>query len=261
MSKLAIIVIHYGSPKTTASCLRELRPKLGSHQLILINNTSSEISDLVAIIPGTALIDNRQNFGFAKAVNQGITLALSDKSITHVFLMNNDLRLSYGTFAQLLTTYSHHPSAGIVSPVLHHSEGYDWGGRYSPWTGIVKHRNWSNKPKTVLFVDHVAGAAMLLPRKLIDQLGPLDERFFLYYEDLDYCLRAKAAGYSIHINPEVVAEHQTSASSSLLKRTLDQWRSHILFVAKYLPRRVYPTAILTDLLFYPLITFKALLRL
>jgi hypothetical protein len=172
--------------------------------------------------------------------------------------MNNDLELSYGSFTELMRTFAKTPQAGIVSPILHHAGGYDWGGKYNPWTALVKHVNWNNKPKTILKVDHVAGAAMLISREAVERIGPLDERFFLYYEDLDYCLRAKDEGYTIHINPQVVAEHAVSRGSSRLGRTLHQWRSHIIFVAKHLPRTAYATALFTDIIFYPLITFKAL---
>lgn len=256
--KLTIIIIHYGKVARTEECLVKLAKKIDQHQLILINNTQDDIKALTKIIPGTELIDNRANTGFAKAANQGITLGLANKSVTHVMLMNNDLEIAIGTLDELLTTFVRDKSAGIVTPILHHQGGYDWGGVYSPISGMVKHANWDNKPKTILSVQHVAGAAMLISREVVDKIGMLDERFFLYYEDLDFCLRAQRAGYTIRINPSVVAEHTTSAGSSLVRRTLHQWRSHLLFVAKHMPRTALPTAILWDLLVYPLMTLKAL---
>lgn len=254
---IAAIIIHYGKKSTTTDSLTKLRDKLAGIQLILINNTPEDISDLVKAIPNTQLIDNRQNVGFAKAVNQGITLALADPSVSHVLLLNNDLHLSFGSIRELVRTFGKYSTAGIVSPILHHSGGFDWGGKFSRLTGLVRHTNWPNPPKTILSVNHTAGAAMLISRALIDKIGQLDERFFLYYEDLDYCLRTLNAGFTIHINPAVVAEHSVSAGSNLFRRTLHQWRSHILFVTKHLPTKVWPTAILTDLIFYPLLVLKS----
>jgi len=250
--KIAVIMIHYGSIATTKQCLALLAKKIEDHHLILINNTTDDISNLAKIIKNTKLINNSANLGFAKAVNQGILLAQKDKSVTHYFLMNNDLSISFGSFAQLLLTYTKHPTCGIVSPVLHHSNSYDWGGKYNKWTGMVKHKNWENKPKTIQTVDHVAGAAMLISKAVVDKIGMLDPRFFLYFEDLDYCLCAKQAGYSIHINPDIVAEHAVSASSNLFSRTRYQWASHIKFVSKHLLKLVYPTAYLYDIFIYPL---------
>lgn len=255
--KIAIIILHFGRIETTKACLVDLHKKIGEHRLILINNTKADIASLTKIIPGTKLINNPQNLGFATGVNQGIKEALKDKSVTHVFLMNNDLSLVFGSFQQLLLTFNKFPAVGIVSPILHHSGGYDWGGKYSRWSGMVKHKNWGNKPKTVQTVAHVAGAAMLISRQVIDKVGLFDERFFLYFEDLDFCLRTLAAGYTIHINPDVVAEHAVSSGSNVFSRTRDQWASHFKFVTKHLFKLAYPTAYLYDLFIYPLWLLKS----
>ena len=187
--KIAVIILHYGLIATTRNCLSKLKEKIGPHQVILINNTQDDLSPLTTIISGTQLINNPTNYGFARGVNQGISLALKDQSITHFFLMNNDLYLSVGNLQQLLLTFNKYFTAGIVSPVLHHALHYDWGGKYNCWTGMVHHKNWENKPKTTLSVSHVAGAAMLISHEVIVKFGLLDERFFLYFEDLDFCLR------------------------------------------------------------------------
>lgn len=257
--KIAVIILHFGKIETTQNCLKELRKKIGNHQVILVNNTQSDISSLVKIIPGTTLINNPTNLGFAAGVNQGIKAGLSDSSVTQFFLMNNDLHLSFGSFTQLTLAMDQQPKAGIVSPILHHDGGYDWGGKYNKWSGMVKHKNWPNKPKTVQSVEHVAGAAMLISRPVIEQVGLLDQRFFLYNEDLDFCLRTTTAGFSIHIVPDVVAEHAVSAGSSAYGRTKYQWASHLKFVNKHLFKLVYPTAYLYNLIFYPLVLFKLFL--
>ncbi len=258
--KIAVIILHFGKSSTTKHCLTELAQKIGNNSVILVNNTPEDITPLTRIIPSTQLVDNRVNTGFAKGVNQGIMLALADPSVEAVFLMNNDLEISSGNFTQLALTFSKIKSAGIVSPILHHTGGYDWGGKFNRWTGMIKHKNWPNKPKTVQSVSHVAGAAMLIKREVIDRIGMLDERFFLYFEDLDFCLRAINVSYTIHINPDVVAEHEVSASSAPLKRTLYQWQSHLKFVGKYFFTLTYPTAILYDLVFYPLVILKISLK-
>ena len=111
--KIAIIILHYGSFATTKHALADLAKKIGDNELILINNTSDDISPLSRMIPGTKLINNPRNLGFAKGVNQGIRLALKDKSLTHFFLMNNDLVLSSGSFAQLLLTLTNFPQQAL----------------------------------------------------------------------------------------------------------------------------------------------------
>jgi hypothetical protein len=256
--KIAVVILHYGARETTQNCLKELKSKIGDNQVILINNTRDDLIGLTAIIPGTKLINNPRNLGFAAGVNQGIVAAQKDQSITHFFLLNNDLSISFGSFAQLVLTFSRFPKAGIVSPVLHHPGGYDWGGKYNKWSGMVRHKNWDNKPKTIQTVSHVAGAAMLISRELVDKISLFDERFFLYFEDLDFCLRATAAGFTIHINPDVVADHAISRASNLTGRTRYQWTSHFKFVTKHLFKLTYPTAYLYDLLIYPLWMLRSL---
>ncbi len=255
--KIAVVIVHFGQRETTKSCLTDLEKKLGDNKLIVVNNTTDDVSSLLTRLPHAQVINNHQNLGFAKAVNQGISLALSDKTVSHIFLLNNDVRLETGSFNQLLLAFNKYPSAGIVAPVLRHQGRYDWGGRYNKWTGMVKHKNWQNKPKTILTVQHVAGAVMLIPREVIEKIGVFDERFFLYFEDLDFCLRAATASYTIHINPDVIAEHAISMGSSAPMRTLYQWRAHFQFITKHLGRQTYPTAYLYDLLFYPLILIKS----
>lgn len=258
--KIAIIILHFGKVQTTKDCLKDLAKKIGDNKVILINNTKDDLSEITKIIPNTHLINNQENLGFAKGVNQGISYAMKDKNTSHFFLMNNDLILSSGSFNQLLLTFNKFPSSGIVSPVLHHSGGYDWGGKYNKWSGMVKHKNWENKPKTVQTVQHVAGAAMLISREVIIKIGMLDERFFLYFEDLDFCLRARGAGFTIHINPDVIADHATSAGTNIVSRTRFQWGSHFKFVNKHLLKLAYPTAYFYDLLIYPLWLLRSALR-
>lgn len=258
--KIAVVILHFGPVERTKLCLTKLKNKIAGHSLILVNNTKEDITPLTKIIQETQLINNGTNVGFARGVNQGIKLALVDEQITHILLMNNDLEFASGTIAELLTTFRKHERVGIVSPILHHERGYDWGGRYNRWTAMVRHTNWQNKPKTVLSVDHVAGAAMLIPRGVINDVGLFNERYFLYFEDLDYCLRVKDLGYSIRINPAVVAEHKTSSGSGLFRRTLYQWRSHLVFVLLHLPYPALPTALLYDLLLYPIFLLRALFK-
>lgn len=254
--KIAVVIIHFGKLETTKNCLKQLSKKIGDNQVIVINNTPEDAKVLSTIIPRTKYIDNGKNVGFSKAVNAGIKLALKDQNISHVMLINNDVTISFGSLNQLLQTYNRYGQAGIVAPVLQHAGGYDWGGKYNKWSGMVRHKNWGNKPKTIQTVDHVAGAAMLISRALFDKIGLFDERFFLYFEDVDFCLRARLAGFTLHINPDVVAEHMVSTGSSAEERAAYQWRSHFQFVSKHLFKHALPTAYIYDALIYPLWVLK-----
>lgn len=257
--KIAVIILHFGSPKTTEKTLKSLSQKIDNNYLFLVNNTNDDITHLASIIPKTTVINNHKNLGFAKGVNLAINHAIKHKEIKYIFLLNNDISFVQGTLGQLETVFNKIPSAGIVAPVLRHSLGYDWGATLNKWTGTVRHKNWPNLPKTIQPIQHVAAAAMLIKRQLIEKIGLFDERFFMYYEDVDYCLRAHTALYTLHITPSVVLDHQVSASSKKISRTMTQWISHFRFITKHLLKHVYPTALLYSLIMYPVLITKTLL--
>lgn len=257
---LVVIMIHYGTRENTATSLQALQHKLKDSRLILINNTSQPLAELAHIVRDTIIVENRENIGFAKAVNQGLKIALKFSECKYILFLNNDLTITQGKIQDLIATFIKKPNCGIVSPILYHSQGlFDWGGRLNKWTGLVNHLNFREKPKTILTSEHTSGAAMLIKRQLVENIGLLDERFFMYYEDVDYCLRAREAGYSIHLNPQVTAAHLLSAGSGASTRIVMNWRSHLLMVNKYLGSKIFPTAYLMDILFYPLIYIKTLI--
>ncbi len=262
--KIAVIMLHYGSLAKTAQTLKSLVPRTPpGTTLYLVNNSSDSPASLLRIFPQTVLIDNRVNLGFAKGVNQGIQQALR-AGADYLTLMNNDLHITTGTLKQLTTELVRQPQVGIVAPILRHAGGrqgewvYDWGGSYSPFLARVKHNNFPTPPKTALTVTHTAAAMIMFRPALVKQIGLLDERFFLYYEDLDFCLRTLAAGHRIVLTPQVMVEHATSSGSTPVRRTLYQLRSHAQFVTKYLFKRAYPTAYFYTFVMYPLFILKSL---
>lgn len=254
--KVGIVILHYGDISTTARALRSLSSKEKKSQLYLVNNTNNNIDELINLYPHTKLISPGTNLGFAKGVNLGIKNAISD-NCQAILLLNNDLTFVLGNIDLLSLSLT--KGVGIVGGLLHHSHGYDWGGKFNRYTSTVKHQNFPNAPKTNLSVDHAAAAAILISADLIKQIGYFDERFFLYYEDLDFMMRAKKAGYKIVITPRVVFDHSTSSSTTPTKRLLYQWHSHLIFINKYLFKPVLPTAYLYNFFIYPLFIAKSFL--
>jgi N-acetylglucosaminyl-diphospho-decaprenol L-rhamnosyltransferase len=97
-------------------------------------------------------------------------------------------------------------------------------------------------PDTPMEVDSVCGACMLIRRAVIDRIGLLDERFFMYGEDLDWCLRARAAGWTVRYEPSIVVQHQHGAASRkrALRTTFHFFRAMDLFYRKHYIRRYHP---------------------
>jgi GT2 family glycosyltransferase len=175
------------------------------------------------------LIRNKENIGFARAHNRGIAASSGDP----IVLINPDTLVERDFFAHLEAFVSENPKAGISGPRIVDSEGHlqlsarreisalsGFLGRTSlltrlfPKSSVVKSQfpavTDQSRPTSV---DWVSGACMVVRRETLRDVGPLDERFFMYFEDADLCRRARAAGWLVYYLPHVEIVHQTGASS------------------------------------------------
>jgi GT2 family glycosyltransferase len=175
------------------------------------------------------LIRNKENIGFARAHNRGIAASNGDP----IVLINPDTLVERDFFEHLEAFVSENPKAGISGPRIVDSEGHlqlsarreisalsGFLGRTSlltrlfPKSSIVKSQFPAVTDQThPTPVDWVSGACMVIRRETLRDVGPLDERFFMYFEDADLCRRARAAGWLVYYLPHVEIVHQTGASS------------------------------------------------
>jgi hypothetical protein len=121
-----------------------------------------------------------------------------------VWLLNNDAEPEPATLAALVDEAEADPRVGIVGAVL---PGVWGGGRVSEWTGVARP---VSEPGERL--DYVAGTCMLIRRRVLEQIGLFDEAFFFYYEDADFCRRARQAGWRLSVAPEARVGHAGGAS-------------------------------------------------
>ncbi len=196
----------------------------------------------------TIVIDNTPpnlNRGFAKAVNIGIKQALKQKA-TRILLINPDVKISQKQINDLLKF-----PGDIVGPVLKFKRKnqwiYDFGGKVNLLFGRTSHVESSHSSLvTGHSIDYVSGACMLIKREVIEKIGFLDERFFMYFEDADFCLRAKQAGFNIAVDPAVVIDHGLAKTKQKYHYVL---QSNWKFINKWLP---FPIRILGWLYFFAL---------
>jgi len=208
-------------------------------EVIVVDNGSGDGSaDAVAEkFPGVKLIRNAGNRGFARAVNQGLRAARG----SYYLLLNSDTEMA-GPFLGTLVRYLEaHPDVAVAAPRLLNSDGSDQGtartfptwsaylfGRRSPLT-----RLWPQNPFSSRYlvgrhrqdpgsfdVDIVSAACMLVRAEAVRQIGLLDEGFFMYWEDEDWCRRFRRAGWRVCCVPSVSVVHHEGASSRLLRRRL-----------------------------------------
>lgn len=224
---LSIIIVSYNSKQFIQGCISSLfnsAPHL-AWEIIVIDNASQDASaDLVRKeFPEIKLISNLRNLGYAKACNLGIKEAKG----RYFFILNPDTKLSAGSLEAMVRFMDENPRCGILGPKL-----LDGGGRaefscrafpsysaaffnrYSLLTRIFPHSKYANRylktncpHDTIIEVDWVSGAAMLIRKECLNQAGNFDEGFFMYCEDVDLCKRAKDKGWQVLYYPSLELTH------------------------------------------------------
>ncbi len=189
--------------------------------------------------------NNKINRGFAAGANLGIKKALATGAEA-VLLLNPDVKISSHQISALAKA-----PGDIVSPVLtfsrHGQKIFDYGGKVNPLTGRTTH--WENSQGRV---DYVSGACMLVHRQVFAKIGFFDERFFLYLEDADFCLRAKTAGFKIAVAKDIVINHQITEHRDSRDRfkMAQNRKSNWLFISKWVPWYFKPVGYLYWLLLW-----------
>lgn len=207
--KIAAVLVNYESGEDLLSALRSLLSlERYPDMLIVVDNASTDDSLLKAEqeYPGLRVIRNIENRGFAKAANQGISTACR-YGATHVWLFNPDARARAESLSSLIV-YSRQYPKGLLSPIIFDRHGESWfsGGDIDFFRMRAVH-------KTILGTSQqdeqgfLTGCSLFIPRCLIDEIGFFDERFFLYYEDADYSVRAREAGYKLLVVPGSKVDH------------------------------------------------------
>ncbi|OGG12602.1 hypothetical protein A3D77_04665 [Candidatus Gottesmanbacteria bacterium RIFCSPHIGHO2_02_FULL_39_11] len=214
--KLAIIILHFGNIEDSLGCIESIKksdfPK-ERLKIILVNNDLNLISGsrIKSGMTQIQIINNSKNLGFAKGMNVGIKEALSDKDVSDILLLNNDTVLEKNTLSKLMDRKEE-----IVSPIIKFRFGniwkYDYGGKINWLIGRPFHvelTTYNQHPTTR--IDYVSGCSMRIKRKVFETIGLLDERFFFYFEDVDFCIRTKDAGFNIAVSTDTYITHKLSA--------------------------------------------------
>jgi len=256
MTKLFVIILNFNNQKLIIPCLESLIKAYPKIKIIVVDNAS--IDNSLQCIDSLKyerlkIIRNEKNLGFAKAVNKGIKLALK-QGAEGVLLLNPDTLPSRGFLEPLLAN-----PAEIAGPILKFQRNgqwvYDFGGKVSFWIGRTKHLE-SPSPRTYQFnkstygynmysIDYVSGCAMLIRRAVFEKIGLLDEKYFLFFEDADFCLRAKKAGFKVALEPKSMILHKLSEGKAKpLKSMYHLLRSNLIFINTWIPFYRRPIAYL-----------------
>jgi len=241
MQNIYIIILHFGNIETTKKCLDSLaRYEKTFDQIVLVNNDPAvtlSLSQFTTLKTKLRIINNKKNLGFAGGVNVGITSAL-EKKAEYVLLLNNDTLITSDIITPLATTIIN--PIGIAGPAIKFTKEnktlYDLGGYVNLLFGRTHHHEVEEiTDKKAKVVPYVSGCCMLIKRGVFGKIGMFDERFFLYSEDVDFCLRAKKAGFSSAVVPSVTIFHELSKAEGNISpfSVYHQTRSGVIFGKKH----------------------------
>ncbi len=247
LMELSVIIVNWNTKGYLLACIKSISDReVKGWEIIVVDNDSMDGSEKEAkkAFPFIRLIQNRENLGFAKAVNQGLQKA----SGRYVLLLNPDAQVKNGAIGQLLSFMEANPDAGIAGAQLLNSDGSKQNSianfpslatellnksflrRLFPKKFPGKERNYSEP----IGVDSVIGACMMVRRRALDQVGILDEDYFLFLEETDWCYRMKKAGWKIYHVPQAEVDHfqGKSAEEVRKKARVEFYRSRYHFFRK-----------------------------
>ena len=252
---LSIVIVSWNVKEKLSACLESLSSgalRGLAHEIILIDNASQDgtVEMVRARFPNVRLITNATNAGYAAANNQGIELAKG----RYVLLLNPDTVVPEDALAQLVKGMDADATIGVASPVLTDEEGlpqYYGGMRYpgARWSSVARETNAAPAGRgSFREMAFVIGAAMIVRREVLERVGPLDAGFFMYYEDIDLCKRAREAGWRVGVFEDIRIVHAKRASTgqwSAERRQQNYFAAELRFHRKHYSRLKYARLVAT----------------
>ncbi|HDK02609.1 MAG TPA: glycosyltransferase family 2 protein [Gammaproteobacteria bacterium] len=244
---VAVIVLNWNGWRDTVSCLDALeRLEYPRREVIVVDNGSTDgsVDHIRAVFPTVRLLEAGANLGFSGGCNLGIRDAL-DCGFDYVWLINNDAKADPTALSALVETAEADPRIGATGSVIYHMDRPDtvqeWGGgRVNLWSGRMRIMTAPSD------LNYLSGCSLLIHSGVLRRTGLLDERFFLYWEDIDLCRRLLRLDYRLAVAPESRVYHRGSASMGR-GSTLQAFYFHraaTLFYRLHTPLPIMPTTAL-----------------
>lgn len=234
---LSVIIVSYNTKKLTRAAIESVLKERGniSLEIILIDNNSQDGSlEMLRAFKKKKqirLIENDSNTGFSFANNQGIRIAKG----RHVLLLNSDTVVKKEALSKLVDFADENKDAGVVTSQLLNADGSIQASCfYFPtitnailefWLGKKGlFEKYAPKAKNPIVVDAAVGASFLMTQRALKEVGMLDEKYYFYFEDIDYCRRVKNVGLKVYYLPDSKVIHYHGASGKKIADPENQWR-------------------------------------
>ena len=261
---LGIVVVSYNTRQLTADCLRSVYEALEAErlaaQVCVVDNASGDGSaEMIGeVFPQAHLIASAENLGFARGTNLGIDAMLrSPDSPRHVLLLNPDTLVRPDALTEMVLFLDTHPQVGAAGARLSYGDGsFQHSAFHFPTLLMTFFDFWAINHRLInsrlngrypqhLYeagepfpIDHPLGAALMIRRETLAQVGPLDEGFFMYCEEIDWCIRAKRAGWNVYCIPQAHIIHLGGQSTGQFRDRMfvALWRSRFRLFEKHYSR-------------------------
>jgi hypothetical protein len=229
---LSVVLVYYKTRDHLIKCLEALQADAGGFraEIVVVDNDSRDgiAEPLRERFPSVRLRTNRDNLGYAKAVNQGI----ADTAGEFVLVMNPDCIVRPGALGTMIDWLRTHAQTAVAGPRILNPDGsLEYSARsfpdhltflfnrYSLLTRLFPENRFSRRylltdwdHASVREVDWMSGACLMVRRAAVQEVGPMDEAFFMFNEDVDWCRRMRQAGWAVTYVPEAVVVHHIGAS-------------------------------------------------
>jgi GT2 family glycosyltransferase len=241
----AIVLVMYGNWAKTHDCLEAIRARLrGTWRVVLVDNASPGTAAVEAeawvrtrgglvlegeadevrcdVLPEFSLLRRGNNGGFAQGVNAGLAWAARDATVDAFWLLNNDTEPEADALLALREALANLPSASMAGSLLLRADAPErvqalGGGRYWPALGwssqLGENRLRQSIPARPVKLDYVSGASLLIARNALTELGPLPEHYFMYVEDIAWCVSLRRRGRAAYAVPASVVHHAEGLSA------------------------------------------------
>ena len=224
--KVFVSLVNYNGYRDTLECIQSLQMiDYQNYQIIVVDNNSTDesfsvFSERFKDDKSVILIHSNTNGGFSAGNNIAFHKAVENDA-DYVLLLNNDTIVE-PDFLSVMMEAAKGNERAVVAPLILYNSARDliWyaGGEFDTRTGLSHHFFWNKSVHEVSLherrVSFISGCCCLIPISVVSKVGYMDERFFLYAEDIDYCCRISSAGYEMLFVPKAVIYHKVSASTN-----------------------------------------------
>lgn len=246
MKKVSVVILNYRVADLTLECILSVQKSTYENiEIIVVDNNSEDgIGKRLEKFPEVTFIQSEDNLGYSGGNNLGIKKALANGA-DYILILNSDAKVEKDAISKLVDLADSNAGDILGPKILFPDKETIWyaGGVFDKNNVLGKHRGVDEKDNgqydRTEETDYVTGAALFVKREVFDKIGLFDEKYFLYYEDSDFCFRARNEGFKIMYTPQAVVYHENAQSTGLGSHLQDYYitRNRMLFASKFLSFR------------------------